>query len=377
MTTPMDPILTFSLIIVFALIPFGYAVVWTLYRNTVIFSTAMTVFITSLGVGIVAFSIGNKGFIHLTWGIPACLIWLVSANFVTKKIIRKPLQELNAKIHEMAKGNLDIAIEEDTLNRKDEIGQIGKSIQILVEELQKVSSEINKSATEVAEMSVNLSNSAVVLSNSANEQAASVEELTSNLEEMSANITQNAINARETENIAITSSRGIFESKGSMVDALMSIKKISEKISIVSDIAFQTNILALNAAVEAARAGEQGKGFAVVASEVRKLAESSKVAADDIISLSKNGLEISEIAGSHLDKVVPDIEKTARLVQEISAASVEQDNGTNQINNTIQELNRQTQHTAVTAENLVNASETLKQQSEILIDAIGFFGRQN
>jgi len=373
----MDPILKFSCIIVFALIPFGYAVVWALYRNTIVFSTAMTVFITSMGVGIVAFSIGNKGFIHLIWGIPACLLWLVSANFVTKAIIRKPLRELNLKIHEMAKGNLEIAIENETIIRKDEIGEIAQSIQILISELSKVSFEINKSATEVAQMSFQLSNSAIVLSDSANDQAASVEELSSSMEQMSANITQNAINARETENIAIISSKGIFESKGSMKDALMSIKKISDKISIVSDIAFQTNILALNAAVEAARAGEQGKGFAVVASEVRKLAENSKIAADDIVSLSHNGLQISEIAGSHLDRIVPEIERTARLVQEITAASMEQDSGSSQINITIQQLNKQTQHTAITAEELVSASKSLKQQSEKLMEVIGFLRQQN
>ena len=373
----MDPILIFSCIIVFALIPFGFLVVWMLYRNTVIFSTAMTVFITSMGVGIVAFSIGNKGFIHLIWGIPACLFWLVSANFVSKKLIRKPLRELNLKIHEMAKGNLDLTIEDETMGRKDEIGEIAQSIQVLLNELTKVSAEINLSATEVAQMSENLSTSAVMLSNSANEQAAAVEELSSSMEEMSANIAQNAQNARETENIAITSSKGIIESKGSMVDALSSMKKISEKISIVSDIAFQTNILALNAAVEAARAGEQGKGFAVVASEVRKLAENSKIAADAIVALSRNGLQISEIAGSHLDKVAPEIEKTSKLVQEISAASIEQDSGSSQINMTIQELNKQTQHTAVTAEGLVSASKSLKQQSDTLLEVIGFFRQEN
>ncbi len=373
----MDPILKFSCIIVFALIPIGYAIVWAMYRNTVVFSAALTVFITSMGVGIVAFSIGNKGFIHLTWGIPACLLWLISANIITKTLIRKPLMELNSKIYEVAKGNLELNIENETITRKDEIGKIAQSIQILINELRKVSSEINKSATDVAQMSLQLNTSAIALSNSANNQAASVEELSSSMEEMSANIAQNALNARETENIANTSSKGILESKGFMFDALTSIKKISEKISIVSDIAFQTNILALNAAVEAARAGEQGRGFAVVASEVRKLAENSKVAADAIVSLSRNGLQISEIAGSHLDKIAPEIEKTARLVQEITTASMEQDSGSSQINNTIQELNKQTQHNAITAEKLVSAAETLKQQSEKLMDVIGFFRRQN
>ena len=369
----MDPILIFFLIILFGLIPFGYGVVWILYRKTIIFSTAMTIFLTSMGVGVVAFVVGNRGFIHLTWAIPACLAWLVSANFVSKMVIRKPIRDLNFKIKAMSEGNINIYIDKNTLSKENEIGEIAHSIQVLINQLRKVSGEINNCSTEVDQIGGHLGSLAMTLSNGANSQAASVEELSSSMEEMVANIGQNAANAKETENIALQSSKGIIASRESMIKALESIKKISGKIAVISDIAFETNILALNAAVESSRAGEHGRGFSVVASEVRKLAEHSKVAADEIVFLSNQGLELSEIAGQNLEQIVPEIEKTAKLVQEISVASIEQDSGSSQINNAIQELNRQTQNNAATAEELVAAADYLKEHSGKLLSNISFF----
>jgi methyl-accepting chemotaxis protein len=369
----MNPIVTFALIVIFAIVPFGYGVVWFLYRNTIIFSTALTVFIAAMGVGIISFVVGNKGLIHLTWAIPACLAWLVSANAVAKKVIRKPIRELNEVINAMAVGKLNLSIEKETLSMNNEIGEMAVALQKLVHEINKIVAEIRSGANEVTQMSVQLNNSSTILSNSTNNQASTVEELSSSMEEMASNIAQNADNARQTENIAIISAKGIQESKVSMVEALVSIKKITEKIKIIGDIAFQTNILALNAAVEAARAGEHGKGFAVVASEVRKLAEKSKIAAEEVNSISAFGLKISEIAGSKLEHIVPEIEKTAKLVQEITAASIEQDHATAQVNNALSDLNKQTQNNAVLVEELVSTAEYLKNQSDSLLETIRFF----
>jgi methyl-accepting chemotaxis protein len=370
----MNPIIEFSLIVVFGLVPFGFAVVWTLYRHTIIFSTALTVFIASMGVGIVAFTVGYIGIGKtLIWAIPLCLVWLVSANMVAKAIIRKPIRELNEKISDMASGKLQLNIHEATLSANNEIGEMARSLQKLINELHRVSNEILGSASDLSTISDNLGENAAAISRDASTQAASVEELSSSMEEMVANIAQNSENAKSTEQIARTTVSGIKGSNEAVGNSVDAMKQIAQRISVITDIAFQTNILALNAAVEAARAGEHGKGFAVVAAEVRKLAERSKLAADEINSLSAKGLQISGQAGSKLTQIVPEIEKTAVLVQEIAASSIEQNNGSVQINSAIQNLNKHSQSNAVTSEKLVEAAADLQKQSDALLATMAFF----
>ncbi|MFN8206335.1 MAG: methyl-accepting chemotaxis protein [Bacteroidales bacterium] len=369
----MDPVLIFVLIIVFGLLPFGFTVVYVLYRKTMIVTTALTTFIASMGVGIVAFVIGNKGFIHLYWAIPTCLVWLVAANSVTKVSVRNPIRKLTTSILELSNGNLQIKPDADLTSRKNELGRMATSIEQLRNEMRKVTSEILQTGKDLAAMSDQLNKNAEKLSGISTEQAASAEELSSSMEEMASNIEQNASNSSETEKIARATVNDIAEASSDMDSALGTIRKITEKIGVINDIAFQTNILALNAAVEAARAGAAGRGFAVVASEVRKLAEHSKSAADEIVSLSRNGLALSEKAGKQLNEVVPRITNTAQLVQEITAASLEQNAGSEQINNAIQSLNRQAQNNALTAEELVTASQDLKVQSETLLENVGYF----
>ena len=369
----MSPFVIIILIVVFGLLPFGFILVYTLYRNSVIFVTALSTFVAAMGQSIISFYIGYKGLIHLTYLIPVGLIWLVSINWFAKRYIRKPIQELDKKIKDLSTGNLTFELNKETLESRNEIGAIAQSINELLIQLQKVSTEINASAIHVNSMSDKLSEISVILSKGANTQATSVEELSLSMEEMSSNIAENATNSRDTETMAVETNSDIQVSQQSMQDALETITEISKRISIVNDIAFQTNILALNAAVEAARAGEQGKGFAVVAAEVRKLAERSKVAALDIMALSAKGLDISNIAGKNLNAVVPKIEKTTQLVQHITAASLEQESGAQQMNHAIQSLNQETQNNASLSDDLVQASDELSNQSKALIESVSFF----
>jgi methyl-accepting chemotaxis protein len=193
------------------------------------------------------------------------------------------------------------------------------------------------------------------------------------MEEMVSNIKQNADNAQQTDKIANKSARDAKESGKSVLEAVTAIKEIANKISIIEEIARQTNLLALNAAIEAARAGEHGKGFAVVAAEVRKLAERSQRAAAEINRLSASTLTVSEKSGEMLDRLVPDIQRTAELVQEISAASKEQDTGAEQINKALQQLEQVIQQNASAAEEMAATTEELTGQSEQLVGALGFF----
>jgi methyl-accepting chemotaxis protein len=256
------------------------------------------------------------------------------------------------------------------LSEKD---SLGKSLAAMLAQLRTVVSDVKIAADNVASGSQQLSAGAEQMSQGATEQAASTEEASSSIEEMNATIKQNADNAIQTEKIALKSSTDAIESGKAVTEAMAAMKDIASRISIIEEIARQTNLLALNAAIEAARAGEHGKGFAVVAAEVRRLAERSQTAAGEISKLSASSVDVAERAGAMLTKLVPDIRKTAELVQEISAASKEQADGAEQINGSIQQLNQVVQQNAGAAEEMSSTSEELSSQAEQLQDTISYF----
>ncbi len=273
----------------------------------------------------------------------------------------------------ISQGNLSLDFSSEYLQRKDEIGALSRAMQLMVEKLREVVTNIASGSENILSASLQMSNTSQEMSQGATEQASSAEEVSSSMEEMAANIEQNTDNAQVAEKISITGAERIQKSNEAAQMSITAMREIADKVSIISDIAFQTNILALNAAVEAARAGEQGRGFAVVAAEVRKLAERSKVAAEEIERISKKGVLLSDEAGKMLTQVVPEIERAAKLVQEIAAASVEQTSGAEQVNSALQQLNQVTQQNAAASEEMATASEELASQAEQLRDVVSYF----
>ncbi len=278
------------------------------------------------------------------------------------------MNEVAAAAGEMANGNLTVVLRERSPQDK-----LMQALAGMVAGITRVVMDIRTIAGEVASASAAISTTSVEVSKGASAQAASAEEASSSMEEMVSNIKQNADSAQQTDKIANKSATDAQESGKSVVEAVAAMKEIASRVSIIEEIARQTNLLALNAAIEAARAGEHGKGFAVVAAEVRKLAERSQKAAGEINQLSGTTVKVSERAGEMLAKLVPDIQRTAELVQEIAAASKEQDTGAEQINKALVQLEKVIQQNASASEEMASTTEELSSQSDQLVSALAFF----
>ena len=318
-------------------------------------------------------SINFSVLLQLLIGLVLLVFSILISLYISNKIT-EPLIKGIKFTQQLAKGDLTTKLD---VNQKDEIGILAENLQKMNNRIREIITYVANTSENLASASLELSSSSQLVSQGASEQASSAEEVSAAIEEMAANIQQNKENAKRTEIIAVKAEKDIYNGSGKVIQTVDAMREIANKISIIGDIAFQTNILALNAAVEAARAGEHGRGFGVVASEVGKLADRSKLAATEIDQLTKTSTYNAEEAGKLMKDIVPDIQKTSQLIQEISAANYEQSAGADQINLAIQQLNMVTQQNAATSEELSTNAVELSAQAEQLQDIISFFKISN
>jgi len=304
--------------------------------------------------------------------IPPVITQNYNGDFNDIKNNLNMLIESNNEIAEKARiiADGDLTVE---LNKRSDNDTLIESLSEMIKSIALTISDFSNAAENISSSSQQMSSTAQMMSQGATEQASSAEEVSSSMEEMSANIQQNTENAQQTQKISQKAAEGIKKINSASDQIVKYMEEIAEKVSIIGDIARNTNILALNAAVEAARAGEHGRGFAVVASEVRKLAERSQAAAVEIETLTQTSVAATEESSRLLTEIAPEIENTSKLIQEIATASLEQNAGADQVNNAIQQLNQITQQNAAASEEVATSSEELSGQADQLLEKIGYF----
>lgn len=304
--------------------------------------------------------------------IAGVLLGLGMGFFISYRIVNQLGGEPDYAVditRKVAAGDLGVAIVLDENNKKSLL----YAIKEMVDKLGHTMREVRTSADALSSAAEQVSATSQALSQGASEQAASVEETSASMEQMSASIAQNTESAKVTNGISSKAANDALRGGQAVKETVNAMKQIASKISIIDDIAYQTNLLALNAAIEAARAGDHGKGFAVVAAEVRKLAERSQIAAQEIGEVAGNSVSLAEQAGTLFDQLVPDIQRTSDLVQEITAASQEQTTGVSQINVAMNQLNQITQQSASSSEELAATAEEMNAQAAQLTELIGYF----
>lgn len=369
----MNEILGFVLIVLAVMLTVFIAS-YIYYKKSVVLIMGLIATNMAGLTAIFAYVIAIKGMGQLIWVIPVVGLVSVFNFYMMHRHLSQPVVSLMKDIvNKLSEGELDFNFDERILAKKNEFGEIARALSRMRTKLMLIVFEIKKISGNIDLSSRQQSQAAIAISTSASEQASSTEEISATIEEISSTNHQNSQNARDTADLSKSASQSMKKMGEASSLNVKSINDIIQKIQVINDIAYQTNILALNAAVEAARAGDAGRGFAVVANEVRSLAENSKKAADEIKALSEVTINQTRETFELVKQLLSEIDRTTLLVDHISIASLEQTTGTDQINNAIQNLNQVTQENAASAEELAASSEELTNQSQSLNDLIKFF----
>jgi len=363
----MHPVIVKILIILIVGLPLGYFILKIAFKDSFLLRVGWLWLVSVLVTNISTRLVENfPDQYPLPLGMFIVISTMTYFIYLVYKMVRKPFGKTIENIKKMSDGKLNFEEDSELLSSKHEFGEIYRSIYQFAQNFKGFLTKIEQISKQISFIGEKLSQNTEQLNTSSSDQASSLEELSASMEQMAANIQLTSDNSSKTETIATDANKAVSEGNKAAVNALESMKSISQNIRLINDIAFQTNILALNAAVEASHAGENGKGFAVVAAEVRKLAEQSKKAADHIQKMSSSASQISEAAIQQLITSLPLINQTSNLVKEINVATSEQSDGAMQINASIQTLNQSTQNNAMMADTILNLVQELHSQADEL-----------
>jgi len=354
-------------------IPVAVVLMRILFKNSVFREIGIIWVITSFFA-----SINNSARIEFesypqAIALPVGILGVGVGIYLASRLVKTPLNEMVKDLIELTKGNIDINITDKYANRKDEVGIMANSINSIALSLNGMISDVRSNSENMNRISRELNEIMESLINNTSSQSSSIEEISATMEEIAAAIQQNSENSKRTEDISVKTIHAIKEGNRSTLLSIEAMSEVADKVKMINDIAFQTNILALNAAVEASRAGDAGRGFAVVASEVRKLAESSNKAAREVEEVSNKVLSMSKNSGTQLHEIVQEANLTSDLIKEISSASVEQNTSVQQINSAIQGLNRMVQSNSSEMDKISHKANELSNSSDKLIDSISGF----
>lgn len=369
----MNPFFKSAFILIVVGVPVAVILMRLLFKNSV-FRQIGTVWI------ITAFfaSLNNSARIQFdaypqAIALPVGIIGVGLGIYLASKLVKDPLGAIVKDLRKLTEGDVNINVSKNYSNRKDEVGLIAQSINSLSGNLKEVISDVKTNSGNLNRISIELNDIMKTLVNSTASQSSSIQEISATMEEIAAAIQQNAENSLRTKGISEKTIEAIKSGNQSTLMSIEAMGEVAEKVTMINDIAFQTNILALNAAVEASRAGDAGKGFAVVAQEVRKLAESSNSAAKQVEEVSNRVLSMSKSSGNQLGEIVKEATITADLIKEISAASTEQNSSVQQINIAIQSLNKMVQTNTAEMEKINYKASELNTSSEKLNESISRF----
>ena len=369
----MNQPLLFSLLLFFVVVPVAFLIFYIFFKKTI---TLLISFTTAANVAITAFLayiIGYYGLINIIWTAPLAVFLLVIGYWYINLKVGKPLKELSFNLKDVADGNLKTEVNQEYFKKNNELGIVSRSIFDMIKQMKLLFKEISSGSEMLAGVSEELSNSAQQMSQISSEQAASFEEVSAAVEQIVDKTKITNKNSQNATKVFGNSARKIELSNDKVQKALEALNVISEKINVINDIAFQTNILSLNAAIEAARAGSVGKGFSVVANEVGKLAERSKDSATEIGVVSQNSSKIAGETSKISAEIVPEIHKSLGLIQNIANYSSEQEQSAVQINATLNELNGSVQKLASSSEEMASSAEELSGQAYQLKDLMTYF----